>query len=85
MRRVPIYLTFIEGREEGPHAEHLLDELQLRLGRTGAALLRDDSPIPVHFQDDRPETEQRRFVRAALDAVDEAEKRQPGDWQNTLP
>jgi hypothetical protein len=81
---MPFVRTFIEIKQEGPHTEHLLDELQTRLhGR--AIVGRLAAPhIPVFFFDDPPTEEQHRAAAAALAAADEGERRQPGEWQQHL-
>jgi hypothetical protein len=81
---VPAVVTFIEILEEGLHTEHLLDELQVRLhGRAIVGRLAAPT-IPVMFFDDPPIEQQHGAAVAALNAVDESEDRQPGEWEHYL-
>jgi hypothetical protein len=81
---VPIVRTFIEVREEGPHTEHLLDELQLRLANRAIVGRLAAPTIPVFYFDDGPTGEQHRETTAALTSIDEGGARQPGEWQHHL-
>jgi hypothetical protein len=78
IQAVPTVVTFVEVLEEGPHTEHRLDQLQVRL--TGRAIVgRLAAPaIPAYFFDDLPVEEQHAAVAAALNTVDESEHCQPG-------
>ncbi len=81
---MPTVQTFIEVLEDDPHTEHLLDQLQVRL--TGRAIVgRLAAPtIPVIFFDEPPIEEQHAGVVSTLNAVDESDDRQPGEWQRHL-
>ena len=77
-------LTFIDVLEEGPHAEHLLHELRTRLSGRASVGRSTMPPIHVIFFDDPPVEEQHAAVVSALNAVDELEDRQLGEWERHL-
>jgi hypothetical protein len=82
---MPLAHTFIRLLDEGPHTDNLLDELQIRLtGRAVVGRLAVPEAIPVIFFDDPPVEEQHAVVTAALDAVDKAADRLPGEWKEYL-
>lgn len=81
---IPIVRTFI-WLDPGPFTEQLLDDLQVRLA-TRAIVSRLELPeaIPVLFFDEPRVEDQQAAVVAALNAVDRAAGRQPGEWEAHL-
>jgi hypothetical protein len=74
--------TFIRKLDPGPFTEQLLDELQVRLAsRAIVGRLELPEAIPVFFFDEPGVEDQRAAVVAALNAVDRAAGRQPGEWE----
>jgi hypothetical protein len=82
---IPIVRTFIRKLDPGPFTEQLLDDLQVMLA-TRAIVGRLELPeaIPVLFFDEPRVEDQHAAVVAALNAVDRAAGRQPGEWEAHL-
>jgi hypothetical protein len=82
---IPIVRTFIRKLDPGPFTEQLLDDLQVGLA-TSAIVggLELPEAIPVLFFDEPRVENQQAAVVAALNAVDRAAGRQPGEWEAHL-
>ena len=82
---IPIVRTFIRKLDPDQFTEQLLDDLQVRLAtRAIVGGLELPEAIPVLFFDEPRVEDQQAAVVAALNAVDRAAGRQPGEWEAHL-